>query len=64
MIVPDLASGNILAKSLSVVGGLKCIGPISLGFKKPVSDLSRSATVEEIVLISAITAIQAQVELN
>lgn len=64
LIVPDLASGSILAKSLSVVGGLKCIGPISLGFKKPVSDLSRSATVEEIVLISAITAIQAQVELN
>ena len=62
LIAPNLDSANLLGKALTVVGGLKAVGPISLGFKKPVSDISRSATVEEIVLISAITAIQAQVD--
>ena len=62
LIVPDIDSGNMLAKAFKTVGGLLSIGPISLGFKKPISDVSRSASVEEIVLISALTAIQAQVE--
>ena len=62
LIVPDIDTGSALAKSFQIVGGLLAVGPIGLGFKKPISDISRGASVEEIVLISALTAIQAQVE--
>lgn len=50
LIVPDINAGNILAKSLEQFAGAHIAGPILLGFKKPVSDLSRGSTVEDIVL--------------
>ena len=60
LIVPDAISGNLLAKSFNYIGGLTAVGPISFGFDAPISDISRNASVEEIVLLCVLTAIQAQ----
>ncbi len=49
LITPDINSGNILYKSLEQFAGGKLAGPILLGFKAPVSDLSRGSTTEDIV---------------
>ena len=49
LITPDINSGNILYKSLEQFAGAKLAGPILLGFNKPVSDLSRGSTAEDIV---------------
>ena len=50
LIVPDINAGNILYKSLEHFAGAKVAGPILLGFTKPVSDLSRGSTAEDVVL--------------
>ena len=50
LITPDINSGNILYKSLEQFAGATVAGPILLGFAKPVSDLSRGSTVEDIIL--------------
>lgn len=60
LIFPDLNSGNICYKTLQYVGGLKAIGPILQGLKLPVNDLSRGCSVEDIIILSAITAIQSK----
>ena len=49
LITPDINSGNILYKSLEQFAGAKLAGPILLGFNKPVSDLSRGSTAEDII---------------
>ncbi len=50
LICPDLNSGNILYKSLEQLGDWTAAGPILQGFNKPVADLSRGSTVDDIVL--------------
>lgn len=50
LITPDINSGNILYKSFEQFAGATVAGPILLGFNKPVSDLSRGSTIEDIVL--------------
>ncbi len=62
LIVPDINSGSILAKSLQIISGLTCVGPISQGFSRPINDCARSSSVEEILLLSAITSIQSQLD--
>lgn len=62
LIFPDLNSGNICYKAMQYMGGVKAIGPILQGLNKPVNDLSRGATVEDIILGTAITAMQSQKE--
>lgn len=58
LIFPDLNSGNITYKTMQMVGGLNAIGPIMQGLKKPVNDVSRGCSVEDIVTTAAITVLQ------
>ncbi|MDR3021125.1 MAG: phosphate acetyltransferase [Clostridiales bacterium] len=60
LIFPDLQSGNIGYKLVQRLAGAQAIGPVCQGFNKPVNDLSRGCSVEDIITVVAITALQAQ----
>ncbi|ADJ28451.1 NADP-dependent malic enzyme [Nitrosococcus watsonii] len=60
LIFPDLTSGNIAYKLLVELGGAEAIGPILTGLSKPYHVLQRDASVDAIVNIAAIAAVQAQ----
>lgn len=49
LITPDINSGNILYKSLEQFGQAQIAGPILLGFNKPIADLSRGSSIEDVV---------------
>jgi phosphate acetyltransferase len=59
-VFPDLNTGNNTYKAVQRETGAIAIGPVLQGLKKPINDLSRGATVEDVINTVAITAIQAQ----
>ncbi|WP_207343361.1 phosphate acetyltransferase [Arthrobacter sp. E3] len=60
-IFPDLNTGNNTYKAVQQSSGAVAVGPVLQGLNKPINDLSRGCTVEDIVNTVAITAIQAQI---
>ncbi|HSJ52727.1 MAG TPA: phosphate acyltransferase, partial [Anaerolineae bacterium] len=59
-VFPDLNTGNNTYKAVQRETGAIAIGPVLQGLRKPINDLSRGATVEDVINTVAITAIQAQ----
>ena len=59
-IFPDLNTGNNTYKAVQRSSKAVAIGPILQGLNKPINDLSRGCSVDDIVNTVAITAIQAQ----
>lgn len=60
LICPDLNSGNILYKSMEQFTGGHAYGPLLQGFKKPISDLSRGSSLEDVMGVIRISTLRSE----
>ncbi len=61
LVFPNLDSANIAYKLMARIGQATVIGPILMGMKKPVHILQRDATVDDIINMTSIAVVEAQV---
>ncbi|HTO68697.1 MAG TPA: NADP-dependent malic enzyme [Myxococcota bacterium] len=62
LIFPNLDSAHISTRLMGTIGGATVVGPILMGMRSPVNSLQPTATVDDVVNLTAITVLQAQKE--